>query len=126
MNKFLVVLITLFGFQFFVIGLMWIILPYNIAATFGIYSFAEGLGLSSQLGDTGSYFLSLGIMMIAAVYTQKSIWFYAPSLILAITALYRILSWIFHDATFATQFIVMEILIVFLLLYTSSKLKKNK
>ena len=77
---------------------MWIVSPYNAAATFGIFSLSEGIGLSSQLGDTGSYFLSLGIMMIAAVYTQKSIWFYAPSIMLSITAVYRILSWLLHDA----------------------------
>jgi hypothetical protein len=125
MNKFLIILITIFGFQFLLIGLMWIASPYNAAAIFGIYSFAEGIGLSSQLGDTGSYFLSLGIMMIAAVYTQRSIWFYAPSLILAITALYRVLSWMLHDASFATQFIVVEIFIVLLLLYTSKRISEK-
>jgi hypothetical protein len=125
MNKFLVVLTTIFGFQFLIIGLMWIVSPYNAAATFGIFSLSEGIGLSSQLGDTGSYFLSLGIMMIAAVYTQKSIWFYAPSIMLSITAVYRILSWLLHDAAFATQFIAAEIFIVLLLVYTSKRISKN-
>jgi hypothetical protein len=64
-------------------------------------------------------------MMIAAVYTQKSIWFYAPSIMLAITALYRILSWVIHDAAFATQFIAAEIFIVLLLLYTSKRISEN-
>jgi hypothetical protein len=104
---------------------MWIVSPYNAAATFGIFSLSEGIGLSSQLGDTGSYFLSLGIMMIAAVYTQKSIWFYAPSIMLSITAVYRILSWLLHDAAFATQFIAAEIFIVLLLLYTSKRISEN-
>ena len=125
MNKFLVVLITIFGFQFLIIGLMWIASPYNAAATFGIFSLSEGIGLSSQLGDTGSYFLSLGIMMIAAVYTQKSIWFYASSIMLSITAVYRILSWLLHDAAFATQFIAAEIFIVLLLLYTSKRISEK-
>ena len=60
-------------------------------------------------------------MMILAAYTLKNIWFYAPAMLLGVTALFRILSWGIHDATFATQFIIVEILLVILLLITSKR-----
>jgi hypothetical protein len=44
---------------------------------------------------------------------------------LSITAVYRILSWLLHDAAFATQFIAAEIFIVLLLVYTSKRISKN-
>ena len=64
MNKLLVTLVTIAGFQFILFGSMWVASPYNIAASFGIYSFAEGLGLSSQIGDVVAYFTGIGLMKL--------------------------------------------------------------
>ena len=64
-------------------------------------------------------------MMILAAYTLKSIWFYAPAMLLSVTAIFRIISWAVHDATFATQFIIIEIVLVAILLITSRKVSGN-
>ena len=125
MNKFLIILTTINGFLFLTLGLVWAISPYNAAANFGILIIPEGLGRSSLIGDIGSYFLCIGTMMILATYTLKSIWFYAPAMLLGVTALFRTLSWGIHDATFATQFIVIEILLVILLLITAQRTSIN-
>ena len=121
MNRFLVVLNAINGILFIGIGLLWVISPYEAGANFGILEISEGLGRSSLIGDVGSYFFCIGLMMILAAYTLRSIWFYAPAMLLGVTALFRILSWGIHDATFATQFIVIEILLVTLLLITSKR-----
>ena len=121
MNKSLIILTTINGFIFLILGLVWAISPYNAGANFGILVIPEGLGRSSLIGDIGSYFFCIGTMMILAAYTLKNIWFYAPAMLLGVTALFRILSWGIHDATFATQFIVIEILLVILLLITSQR-----
>ena len=121
MNKFLIILNTINGFIFIVLGLVWIISPYDAGANFGILVIPEGLGRSSLIGDVGSYFFCIGLMMILAAYTLKSIWFYAPAMLLSVTAIFRVISWAAHDATFGTQFIVIEIVIVALLLITSRK-----
>ena len=119
MNKFLVVLNAINGILFIGIGLLWVISPYEAGANFGILEISEGLGRSSLIGDVGSYFFCIGLMMILAAYTLKSIWFYAPAMLLGVTALFRVISWAAHDATFATQFIIIEILLITLLLVTS-------
>ena len=62
--------------------------------------------------------------MILAAYTLNSIWFYAPALLLVSTAVLRVISWSRHDANFATQFIIVEILIVTLLLVTARRIQK--
>ena len=125
MNKFLIILNTINGFVFIVLGLIWIISPYDAGANFGILVIPEGLGRSSLIGDVGSYFFCIGLMMILAAYTLKNIWFYAPAMLLSVTAIFRIISWVAHDATFATQFIIIEIVLVAILLITSRKVSGN-
>ena len=125
MNKFLIILNTINGFIFIVLGLVWIISPYDAGANFGILVIPEGLGRSSLIGDVGSYFFCIGLMMILAAYTLKNVWFYAPAMLLSVTAIFRVISWAVHDATFATQFIVIEIVLVAILLITSRKVSGN-
>ncbi len=125
MNKFLVVLNAINGVVFIAIGLLWVISPYEAGANFGILEISEGLGRSSLIGDLGSYFFCIGLMMILAAYTLRSIWFYAPAMLLGVTALFRVISWAAHDATFATQFIVIEILLIALLLVTSKRMSSQ-
>jgi len=125
MNKFLVILNTINGILFITIGLLWVISPYVAGANFGILEIPEGLGRSSLIGDVGSYFFCIGVMMILAVYTLRSIWFYAPAMLLGVTALFRVISWLAHDATYATQFIIIEIIVIILLLVTSKRISSK-
>ena len=125
MNKFLVVLNAINGILFIAIGLLWVISPYEAGANFGILEISEGLGRSSLIGDVGSYFFCIGLMMILAAYTLRSIWFYAPAMLLGVTALFRVISWAAHDATFATQFIIIEILLITLLLVTAKRMSNQ-
>ena len=125
MNRLLVVLNTINGVIFIILGLLWVISPYDAGANFGILDIPEGLGRSSLIGDVGSYFFCIGVMMILAVYTLRSIWFYAPAMLLGFTALFRVISWLAHDATFATQFIIIEILLIILLLVTSKRMSSK-
>ena len=125
MNKFLVVLNAINGILFVAIGILWVISPYEAVANFGILEISEGLGRSSLIGDVGSYFFCIGLMMILAAYTLRSIWFYAPAMLLGVTALFRVISWAAHDATFATQFIIIEILLITLLLVTSKRMSSQ-
>ena len=125
MNKFLVVLNAINGILFIAIGLLWVISPYEAGANFGILEISEGLGRSSLIGDVGCYFFCIGLMMILAAYTLRSIWFYAPAMLLGVTALFRVISWAAHDATFATQFIIIEILLITLLLVTSKRMSSQ-
>ena len=125
MNRVLVVLNAINGILFIAIGLLWVISPYEAGANFGILEISEGLGRSSLIGDVGSYFFCIGLMMILAAYTLRSIWFYAPAMLLGVTALFRVISWAAHDATFATQFIIIEIILITLLLVTSKRMSSQ-
>jgi hypothetical protein len=114
MQKILKILVIIPAVYFIVIGVRWIVAPAGVVDMFGL-SLSQGVGLSSQIGDMSAFFLTLGICMLIAVITLQESWFYPPMILLALTALGRVLAWLLHDAAFAVDLIVPEVLIAGLL-----------
>ena len=100
MKNFLRVLAGFFGAFFLLMGLRWIIDPSSAAASLSM-PLLDGAGLSTQIGDVGSFFITIGAMTLIGVIKQKHYWLYAPSMLLLVAALYRILSTVLHGAAFA-------------------------
>lgn len=121
MNKVLKLLVLLPAILFVVIGLRWLVAPAGIAPDFGL-TLQEGIGLSTQIGDLSSFFLTLGICMLIALTSQRRIWFYPPMILLGITALGRIIAWLFHDATLTVDLILVELVLTLILIVASSRL----
>ena len=63
MKNTLRVVAGLLGTLFLINGLQWIIAPANIAAQLGM-PLLEGVGLSTQIGDMGSFFITVGAMTL--------------------------------------------------------------
>jgi hypothetical protein len=125
MKTVLRVLVTLPAVLFVVMGLRWITDPEGAAAGLGM-TLLEGVGRSSQIGDVGTFFLSMGIMMLLALITARRSWFYAPALMLSLVALLRVLAWLLHDAALALDMIVVEVVIASILLFASTRLAQGE
>jgi hypothetical protein len=125
MKLLLRVLVTLPAILFIVTGLRWAIDPGGAAAALGM-TLLDGIGRSSQIGDVGAMFLSMGTMMLIALITAKRTWFYAPALLLSLIAVYRVLAWLVHDAALAMDMIVVELVVAVILLIAASKLSPNE
>ena len=123
MNRILGVLVLLPAILFIVTGLRWLLAPAGIAPEFGIV-LGEGLGLSSQVGDMSAFFLTLGVCMLMALVTGRRLWYYPPALLLALTAVGRVIAWLFHDAALASQ-IGVEVLVALILLVASQRLARE-
>jgi len=123
-NRALMVLVALPAVLFVVMGLRWLVNPAGIAPEFG-FDLSQGLGLSSQVGDMSAYFLTLGVCMLTALASGRRIWYYAPILLLSLTAMGRILAWVVHDAAFAADMIAAEIIISVILLVASRRLPEK-
>jgi hypothetical protein len=124
LKTFLRVLIALPAILFVVTGLRWLVDPSGGAAALGM-TLLEGVGLSSQIGDVGSFFLSMGIMMLTALITANRSWFYAPALMLTLVAIFRLVAWLLHDAALAIDMIIVELVIASILLFASSRLSNE-
>ena len=124
MKNFLRVLAGFFGAFFLLMGLRWIIDPSSAAASLSM-PLLEGAGLSTQIGDVGSFFITIGAMTLIGVIKQKRHWLYAPSMLLLVAALYRVLSTLLHGAAFALPSITIEIIVGLFLIFAGSKISKE-
>lgn len=123
MNKILKLMILLPAIVFIVMGLQWLVAPAGVAAGLGL-TLEQGLGLSSQIGDLASFFLSIGSCMLIALISERRVWFYPPMMMLAITAVGRTIAWLVHDATLAVSSILIELIVVLILFIASKRLAK--
>ena len=121
MKNVLRVIAGLAGTLFFLNGLQWIINPATVADSLGM-PLLEGVGLSTQIGDLGSFFITVGAMTLIGAITTTRHWFYAPSMLLLVAALYRTLSTILYGAPFVMSAIVVEISIGLFLIFAGSRI----
>ena len=124
MKNTLRVVAGLLGTLFLINGLQWIIAPANIAAQLGM-PLLEGVGLSTQIGDMGSFFITVGAMTLIGALSQTRHWFYAPSMLLLVTALFRTLSTAIYGAPFVLPAIVVEISVGLFLIFAGSRISKE-
>ena len=123
-EKILRVLVILPAILFVVMGLRWITDPAGAASSLGM-PLLDGLGRSSQIGDVGTLFLTMGLMILIGLVTRARPWFYAPALMLAAVASFRVLAWLIHDAAPAIDMIVVELIIATLLVLAAPKLSEK-
>ena len=121
MKNVLRIVAGLVGILFFYNGLLWIISPANVAASLGM-PLLEGVGLSTQIGDLGSFFITVGAMTLIGAITTTRHWFYAPSMLLLVAALYRTLSTILYGAPFVMSAILVEVVVGLFLIFAGSKI----
>ena len=124
MNRALQILIGLSGLLFLVMGLRWAVDPSGAATGLGM-PLMTGLAQSSQVGDVGGLFLSLGLMILFALVSGRAIWFQAAALLLLNIAIFRLLAWSLHGAALAAQMIGVEIVIALLLTGGARRLSED-
>ena len=124
MNKVLKLMVLLPALFFMVTGVRWLVTPGDIAPNFGL-TLAEGVGLSTQVGDLSSFFLTLGSCMLIALITERRSWYYPAMMLLTIAALGRIVAWLLHDATLAVGPIMLEVTVALILLLASRRLPQE-
>ena len=121
MNKVLRLVVAVPGIFFVVTGLRWVVAPAGVAPEFGM-PVLEGVGLSTQIGDIGAFFVAGGLFVLIGLVTQKRSWFYASTMLLGFAALFRVLAWLLHGAAFTPDMIAVELVLFGLFLFAASRL----
>ncbi|MFT5611626.1 MAG: hypothetical protein ACI9LU_002131 [Polaribacter sp.] len=123
MNNLIRIFVVLPALLFLLIGIRWLVDPTGAAAELGM-PLLEGLGRSTQIGDLTAFFIGASIMMGLGLMTANRTWFYAPAMLLILTAGFRVVAWFAHDAVFAAPQIGVEVIVAGILVLAASKLCK--
>ena len=121
MIRIITLLVALASLLFIAIGVRWLVDPAGAAPELGL-SLSQGLGLSTQIGDISSFFLTLGLCIAIALVSKQRIWYYPAIMLLVLTALGRLAAWSMHGAALAVPQIAVEVLVALLLWYASKRL----
>ncbi|MDE0884992.1 MAG: DUF4345 family protein [Myxococcota bacterium] len=113
------VILGIFGVMFLFNAVNFLLSPVDAAIGLGM-ELLDDMGRSSQVGDIGGFFLGSGAMLLLGAYQKNSAWLRAAAVMVGAVAVMRILAWGIQDATFATVFIGIEILIAGVALYAAS------
>ena len=124
MNKAVKIVTCLPAVLFGLMGIRWLADPAGAAASLGM-PLLEGLGRSTQIGDLSAFFITLSVLIVLGVLTGKREWLYAPAILLGLTALFRTVAWIAHDAAFATSAIIVEVVSTGILLFAAARDKTS-
>jgi hypothetical protein len=108
------------GVFFLIQGINWIVIPAAAAEALGM-PLLDGLGRSTQIGDTASFFLTLGTMSLLGAARSNPQWLRGGAMLLGWAAIARMLAWLLHDAAFAGIFIGVEIVFGTALLFVASR-----
>ena len=101
-------LVFIMASVFMLMGLRWWFDPAGSAAEFGM-TLSTGAGLSTEIGDISSLFITGSLCMFLGLFKGDVRWFYAPTLLVVFAAIGRTIAWAFHDASLALNFILPEV-----------------
>lgn len=108
------------GGVFLLQGVNWILSPAVAAEALGM-ALLEGVGRSTQIGDIGGFFVSLGSMILLGAYASNGQWLRAGALMLGAVAVIRSIAALVHEAPFTGVFIGVEVVCAALLLFIASR-----
>jgi len=124
MKRVLKIVTGLFGVFFTLMGLRWAFDPSSVAESLGMV-LLDGNALSTQIGDLGSFFITVGVFTLIGVITETRHWFYAPSMLLLVAALYRSLATLIYGAPFAFSSIIIEVVVGLFLIVAGSRISMD-
>ena len=124
MKRVLKIVTGLFGVFFTLMGLRWAFDPSSAAESLGMV-LLDGNALSTQIGDLGSFFITVGVVTFIGVITETRHWFYAPSMLLLVAALYRSLATLIYGAPFAFSSIIIEVVVGLFLIVAGSRISMD-
>ena len=109
------------GGLFAVMGLVWLLAPGFVSSQMRM-DLLTGDGLSTQIGDLASFFLTLGACIAIALITMRPVWLYPPVMLLGFAAAGRLIAWGLHGAGLAIEMILFEIVVATLLFVVAGKM----
>lgn len=117
------ILSGLVGLLMLAITFGWITDPASAAASLGM-PLMDGIGRSTQIGDFTAFFAAVAGFSLYGAWKESPHWARSAAIILLLAAIFRTISWLMHGAVFATQQIIVEVVLTSMLLFAASRWSK--
>jgi hypothetical protein len=124
MARLLRIAVGLPGLAFVFNGVAWWVAPEFAGEQLGM-PLLGGAGLSTQIADLASFFLTLGTCMLTGLMTGRGVWFFPAILLLGFAIFGRLVAWLFHGADLTVEMIAVEAIVIALLLATSRAMERT-
>jgi hypothetical protein len=111
----------LLGLMLFGIGVCWLVAPTVAAPLIGMVVLQD-LAASSQIGDLGAFFLVAGAFALLGLYSGNATLLYTPAALVGAAAVFRIVAGLVHGAAFASEMIILELVMCRLFLMARKRI----
>ena len=105
------------GLGALIMGAMWWYQPETAAGLLGA-SLLDGTGRSAQIGDSGAFFIGVGVLLLWGAVRQHAVLVLIGGCLVGLVAPGRILSSTLHNGALTTPEVVVECVIFLLALMT--------
>ena len=112
------------GLGALVIGGMWWYQPETAAGLLGA-SLLDGTGRSAQIGDSGAFFMGVGVLLLWGAVGQRSVFILIGGCLVGLVAPGRILSATLHGGAVTTPEVVVECVILLIAVMTWSAINRR-
>ena len=112
------------GLGALVIGGMWWYQPETAAGLLGA-SLLDGTGRSAQIGDSGAFFMGVGVLLLWGAVRQRSVFILIGGCLVGLVAQGRILSATLHGGAVTTPEVVVECVILLIAFMTWSAINRR-
>ena len=112
------------GLGALVIGGMWWYQPETAAGLLGA-SLLDGTGRSAQIGDSGAFFMGVGVLLLWGAVRQRSVFILIGGCLVGLVAPGRILSATLHGGAVTTPEVVVECVVLLIAVMTWSAVNRR-
>ena len=112
------------GLGSLIIGAMWWYQPETAAGLLGA-SLLDGTGRSAQIGDSGAFFMGVGVLLLWGAVRQRSVFILIGGCLVGLVAPGRILSATLHGGAVTTPEVVVECVILLIAVMTWSAINRR-
>lgn len=113
------------GVLFCAIAFQWLVSPEQAAGSLEL-PLLRGAARSTQIGDTGAFFLGTGVFYLLGAVRLERQWFTAAAVLVGGAAAYRVAAWAFHGAPLTTDKIAVELFSVAIAALAASRARGGR
>jgi hypothetical protein len=113
------------GALFCLIAFQWLVAPGDAAKALDL-PLLSGAARSTQIGDTGAFFLGIGASFILGAVRLERQWFQAAALLVGGAAFYRTVAWAMHGAPLSLDKIGIELFTLAIAAFAASRCRGGR